>query len=90
MARKININPILYRTIRTVYYFRKGEVKTNTAKHANRAVLHCVNHMQLNTYGATHAEVYDDHSGVLHAVIRRALNGDVHILYKREVREHYK
>lgn len=89
MANKRNVNPTLFRTIRTVFYYRNGIVKINTAKHPNKAVLHCVNHMQMNTYGATHAEVYDDNKGVLHAVIRRSVNGDVHILYKRKVKERY-
>mgnify|MGYP003575880546 CR=1 FL=1 len=81
-------NKIVVRTIKTVFYYGKQVVKTNKASHANRAVLHCVNHMQLNTYEATHAEVYDEETGVLHAVIRRTIKG-IAILYKREVREEY-
>lgn len=87
---KRNFNKDLHRTIRTTYYFGKDIVKHNTAMHANRAVLHCVNHMQMNTYDATHAEVYDEADGTLHCVITRAKGArTITILYKRPVRESY-
>lgn len=74
------------RNIRTVYYQGKNSVKTNKAVYANSAVLCCVNHMQLNSYAATTAEVFDEMSGVLHAVIRRPVNGtEIVIVFKREV-----
>jgi len=87
---KRNFNKKLHRTIRTTYYFNTEVIKNNTAKHANAAVLHCVNHMQLNTYEATHAEVYDESNGVLHCVVTRPKGArTITILYKRAVRESY-
>ncbi len=79
----------LERKIRTDFYFRKELVKTNVAADANRAVLHCVNHMQFNTYEATSAEVYDGETGALHCVVKRSADGTITILYRREVKESY-
>jgi len=89
MANPRNFDPDFTRTIVTVYYINNRVVKRNTAKHANRAVLHCVNHMQLNIYEATVAEVYDEKRGVLHCVVKRKINGDIVILYRRKVKENY-
>jgi hypothetical protein len=76
------------RSIRTVYYQRNLVVKTTASKFANNAVPNCIRHMQLNEYDATHVEVYDEDSGVLHAVIKRSIKtGDIVILFKREVEE---
>ncbi len=76
------------RTIHSVYYIGNKVVRTNASVHANSAVLNCVNHMQLNHYGATHAEVYDTVNGVLHAVIKRSTgSGTITIVYKRDVKE---
>lgn len=87
---KRNYNKKLHRTIVTTYYFNNEVVKRNTAMHPNAAVLHCVNHMQLNSYEATHAEVHDESNGVLHCVITRAKGArHISILYKRPVREEY-
>lgn len=77
----------MIRSITTSYYRGRELVKTNYAVHANRAVLRCVDHLQLNSYHATHAEVFDSLDGVLHAVTKRRLNGDIEILFKREVKE---
>lgn len=78
------------RQIHTTYYFRKDVVKVNSAKYANNAVLSCVDHMQHNHYGASLAEVYDAHSGVLHAVVKRDMGSStIHILFKRDVKEEY-
>ena len=79
------------RSIETSYYRgnsnKKDLVKTNRAVHANSAVLRAVDHMQFNHYEATTAEVFDNDSGVLHAVLRRRMSGDIEILYKRKVKE---
>ena len=76
------------RKIQTVFYFGKQIAKTNRAVHANSAVLRCVDHMQLNTYGANSAEVFDERTGTLHAVIRRPIGSNtITILYKRDVEE---
>jgi hypothetical protein len=76
------------RNIQTTYYLGKKLVKNNTATYANNAVLHCVEHMQLNHYEASTAEVFDSSNGELHAVIRRNIktNG-IAIVFKREVEE---
>jgi hypothetical protein len=75
------------RPIQTSYFFRSDLVKTNNAKHANSAVLRCVDHMQLNHYGATSAEVFDNQTGELHAVVARSMDSKITILFKREVKE---
>lgn len=75
------------RLIQTVYYFRKEVVKVNYAVHANSAVLRCVDHMQLNHYGATLAEVFDNNTATLHAVVKRSMDGTIYIIFKREVKE---
>lgn len=76
------------RNIRTVYYYGNEVVKCNRAKYANTAVLACVKHMQFNTYEATHAEVFDDDDGVVHAIVKAKLvdgKHEIHILYRRAV-----
>jgi hypothetical protein len=45
-----------------------------------------VHWLQINEYEATHAEVFDSANGELHAVVKRHLNGDIEILFKREVK----
>jgi hypothetical protein len=75
------------RPITTVFYERKKVIKTNHAKWSNKAVLNCVNHLQLNHYGATLAEIFDTLSGVLHAVLTYSVTGKITIIYKREVKE---
>jgi len=77
------------RNIQTTYYRRKALVKTNIAVDPNRAVLHAVNHLQHNQYEATHCEVFDNASGVLHAVLQRKMNGDIAVLFRREVQYEY-
>lgn len=78
----------MIRTIQTTYMLHKQLVKTTQAVHANTAVTNCVNHMQLNHYGATVAEVFDSQSGVLHAVICRKMDGSgIEIVFKRVVKE---
>jgi len=75
----------MIRKITTTFYNRLDVVKVNNAVHANNAVLRCIDHLQINQYDATHAEVFDSESGVLHAVIKRRMNGDIEILFKRDV-----
>ena len=77
------------RTIETHYYNRKELVKTTRAVYANSAVLHCVNHMQMNHYGATVAEVFDGGTGTLHAVVTRSKADRIEIIFKREVEGAY-
>jgi len=75
------------RGIITVYYFDKEPVRVNHSVYANNAVPRCVYHMQLNWYEANVAEVFDGVSGVLHAVVRRSVDGSIRIVFKREVKE---
>ncbi len=77
----------IYRPIRTIYYAKSKAVRSNYATYANRAVLHCVDHMQMNHYGARTAEVFDELTGVLHAIVTRSITGTITIVYKREVAE---
>lgn len=77
------------RNIQTTFFWHKKVVKINKASYANSAVLRCVDHLQFNQYDATHAEVFDSNSGVLHAVIKRSMKGDLTVLFKREVAEEY-
>lgn len=72
------------RSIVSAYYRGKEIVRTNRAVYSERAVLHAVMHMRQNTYEATHVEVYDEMAGLLHAVVKRTVEGNVSILYKRE------
>ena len=73
------------RTIKTVYFDHKRQtIKTNSSLDANQAVGKAVLHMQINRYGATSAQVYDDSTGELHADIRRAQSGTITIVYKRD------
>ena len=84
---KVSVNP---RPVQTIYYLRGVIVKTNRARHSNSAVLRCVDHMQFNHYEATTAEVFDETTGVLHAVLRRPIAGDqVIIVFQRPVKENY-
>lgn len=87
-------NKATKRTVITVYYNGTEVVKVNRSMYANRAVPKCVDHMQFNTYGATHADVYDEDGGILHAAIVRAIAGrkalsSIGVLFKRKVLETY-
>ena len=80
------------RKIQTVYYFEDSVIKRNTAKYSHTAVTACVNHMQFNTYAATHAEVYDTEDGVVHAIVKASLvrgQHEINIIFKREVQEEH-
>jgi hypothetical protein len=78
------IQEIKMLTIKTVFYRGKVEIKTNRAKHANSAVLRAVDHMQLNSYGATVAEVYDEETAELHAVVTHNVAGRISIVFRRD------
>ena len=72
------------RPIRAIYYDAKKEVvRTNHGNWPRTMTLHVVDHLQLDEYGATVAEVFDITSGVLHAVVTRGVR-KVEIIYKRE------
>lgn len=75
------------RNIKTKYYQGKRynePLQVNSSRDANTAVATCVLHMQVNHYGATSAEVYDNDSGQLHAIVTRSVTGMIQIAYKRD------
>ena len=72
------------RDIKTVYFLNREVVRTNSSLDANRAVAQCILHMQINHYGANAAEVYDEATGQLHAQVKRKVNGDIVIVYRRD------
>lgn len=63
------------RLIRTDYYLRGEIVRTTRSIHPNNATRNCFDHMQMNDYGADVAEVYDEHTGDLHAVFTYSVDG---------------
>jgi hypothetical protein len=76
------------RPIQTVYYNHKHQVvRKNSARYAFTAVPLCIQHMQINEYGASYAEVFDHLTGELHAVIKWNVAGTITILFKREVKQ---
>jgi hypothetical protein len=79
---------ITARPILTTYWRDKEVVKTTRAKHPDKAVLHCVDHMQLNDYGATTAEVYDTETGEPHATVTHSVVGEVFCYLHREGKEY--
>jgi hypothetical protein len=85
--KKIHVSDLVKRPIQTIYSLGTKVTKVTHSLHSNSAVMNCVNHMQLNHYGATLAEVFDNQVGTLHALIKRKINGDLVIIYKRLVTE---
>jgi len=73
------------RNIQTNYSYRGEIVKINKASNANTAVLRAIDHMQMNHYGASLAEIIDNITGDLHAVIHHNVAGKITILFKREI-----
>ena len=77
----------MQRWIKTKYCQGKryhDPIQVNSASDANWAVAKCVAHMQINHYEATSAEVYDDNTGELHAIVTRSINGQIRIDYRRD------
>lgn len=72
------------RPIKTMYYSGREVKHTNSSNDANKAVGQCVVYMQVNYYGAMSAEVFDNETGELHAVVRRTVSGMVTITYRRD------
>lgn len=58
------------RVIETIYYRGARVLKRNFAAYENNAVVRCVDHMQRNNYQATVAEVFNNRTGELHAVVK--------------------
>jgi hypothetical protein len=75
------------RNIKTKFYINKrysDPVRVNSSSNANVAVARCILHLQIGHYNADAAEVYDDETGELHAQIKRSVNGNIVIVYKRD------
>lgn len=72
------------RPIKTAFYVSGEVVHVNSSANPNRAVAQCVAHMQVNHYSATAAEVYDHSTGELHAVVKRHVQGNINIVFKRD------
>lgn len=72
------------RLISTTYFIPGKNPKTIRSCDANRAIGSCVLHMQINHYGATAAEVYDE-NGELHAVVKRYMDGRVLMTPKHDL-----
>jgi hypothetical protein len=81
------------RTVRSVYYGDyngRKVVKITHGLHPESMVSNCIYHMRRNDYEALLAEVWDDDDGVLHAIVKCRISGElgiIEILYQREIKE---
>lgn len=75
------------RPIKTMYFMGRDGVQTNSASNPLRAVSRCVEHLRLNSYAATVAEVFNADTGTLHAVVRRDVMGNIRIVYQLELQK---
>ena len=76
------------RNISAAYFNGKEKiVKRKRGAHARSMVLRTVDHLQVDEYSASVAEVYDHTTGELHAVLRRTPR-QVVVLYKRDPKGH--
>lgn len=71
-------------TIKTVYHIRGKKPRIVRSKNANRAVMQCVGHMQINHYGSHLAEVYDEDTGERHCCVKRSIPGELNIEFDRD------
>lgn len=60
-------------------------VKINRCMDPASAVPNAIRHLQTNQYAARLCEVYSTETGVLYAVVKRHINGDINILYRNPV-----
>ena len=72
------------RNIVTKYYFRREVMRINRSVHPDRAVLNCIYHLQRNDYQASIAEVVNEDTGKLYAVVTRNINGKITIRYQSD------
>lgn len=75
------------RTIVTQYTLRNKPVQVTRSANANRAVMRCVGHMQVNQYGASVAQIHDLVTGELHAEVKRSVEGNIKITFERNPRD---
>lgn len=73
--------------IRTIYRLGRETQRINAAGSGTTAVPLAVMHMRCNSYEADVAEVFNNDTGKLHAVLRRSVTGKVTILYETEYHE---
>lgn len=87
MAKQKKIVPYTDLNIVTTYYVnstKKETIRVNRSKYPRTAVMRCVDHMSVNSYGAGVAVIYDENNGMLHAVIVRHKNNSITIEYQRD------
>lgn len=63
---------------------QKRVLRVTRSSNPNNAVKNCVGRMQVNQYDAVCAEVYDTVTGELHAQVKRSVDGNIQILFKRD------
>lgn len=72
------------RNIRTEYYNHKAEtLKVNNASSPRSAILRAVDHLQTNTYGAKVADIFDNETAELYAVVVSDLHGKISIAFQK-------
>jgi hypothetical protein len=84
-AKKVQEHP--QRGIKTEYRFRNTVIKTTRSADPNRAVAKCLEHMQVNQYGATIAEVFEADTEALYAQVKRFADGSIKVHYERDPRD---
>ena len=72
------------RHIVTTYYFGREVKKINRGSKPDVAILHCIGHLQKNRYAARIAQITDETTGKLLAVITRNIVGKITIHYQDE------
>lgn len=72
------------RNVITTYYGHRADIvlKVNRAKDPDVAVEHAFKHMHRNHYQAFVAEVYNDNTGELYAVILHTVTGEIRTLFR--------
>ena len=72
------------RHIVTTFYYGREVRKINRGSCPAKAVLHCIGHLQSNKYAARIAQIVDEDTGKLYAVITRNIVGKITIHYQDE------
>jgi hypothetical protein len=77
----------LERNIETKYWDGRRVVKVTRSVYAFNAVPTCISHMQINEYGATHAEVSDIGTAKLYSTIALHKNWHLEIIFSRKIKK---
>lgn len=72
------------RNVVTTYYFGREIRKINRSSSPQKAVQHCIGHLQSNKYAARIVEISDEETGKLYAIITRNIVGKITIRYQDE------